>query len=263
MSCLALNDREDMLEARSVSKSFGGVAAVDDVSFTIGTGEVVGLIGPNGAGKTTMFNLLAGSLQPSRGDILLQQHSLAGLPAYRRLALGLGRTFQIPRLFAEMTVVENLLTAAQHQSGERLLANWLRPGAVRREEAANLAKAMEMLKFLGLSPLARQPARVLSGGQRKLVELGRVLMADPRIILLDEPAAGVNPTLLEAIIDRLQEINRRGITLLIIEHNMDMIARLCSRVLVMANGRLLCAGTPEAVVADPRVIDAYLGGAAA
>jgi len=263
LSCLALNDREDMLEARSVSKSFGGVAAVDDVSFTIGTGEVVGLIGPNGAGKTTMFNLLAGSLQPSRGDILLQQHSLAGLPAYRRLALGLGRTFQIPRLFAEMTVVENLLTAAQHQSGERLLANWLRPGAVRREEAANLAKAMEMLKFLGLSPLARQPARVLSGGQRKLVELGRVLMADPRIILLDEPAAGVNPTLLEAIIDRLQEINRRGITLLIIEHNMDMIARLCSRVLVMANGRLLCAGTPEAVVADPRVIDAYLGGAAA
>jgi len=252
-----------MLEARSVSKSFGGVTAVDDVSFTINAGEIAGLIGPNGAGKTTMFNLLAGSLQPSRGDILLRGQSLAGLPAYRRLTAGLGRTFQIPRLFADMTVVENLLTAAQGQSGEKLLANWLRPGAVRREEEANLAKAMELLHFLGLAALARKPARILSGGQRKLVELGRVLMADPQIILLDEPAAGVNPTLLEAIIDRLQEINRRGITLLVIEHNMDMIARLCSRTLVMASGRLLCAGTPAEVVADPRVIEAYLGGAAA
>jgi branched-chain amino acid transport system ATP-binding protein len=252
-----------MLEARSVSKSFGGVTAVDDVSFTINAGEIAGLIGPNGAGKTTMFNLLAGSLQPSQGEILLRDQSLAGLPAYRRLAAGLGRTFQIPRLFADMTVVENLLTAAQGQSGEKLLANWLRPGAVRREEAANLAKAMELLNFLGLTGLARKPARILSGGQRKLVELGRVLMADPRIILLDEPAAGVNPTLLEAIIDRLQEINRRGITLLIIEHNMDMIARLCSRTLVMAGGRLLCTGTPAEVVADPRVIEAYLGGVAA
>ncbi|HWT96113.1 MAG TPA: ABC transporter ATP-binding protein [Terriglobales bacterium] len=252
-----------MLEARSVSKSFGGVAAVDDVSFTINAGEITGLIGPNGAGKTTMFNLLAGSLQPSQGDILLRERSLAGLPAHRRLAAGLGRTFQIPRLFADMTVVENLLTAAQGQSGESLLANWLRPAAVRREEAANLAKAMELLKFLGLSALARKPARILSGGQRKLVELGRVLMADPQIILLDEPAAGVNPTLLEAIIDRLLEINRRGITLLVIEHNMDMIAKLCSRSLVMAGGRLLCAGTPAEVVADPRVIEAYLGGAAA
>jgi len=252
-----------MLEARSVSKSFGGVTAVDDVSFTINAGEITGLIGPNGAGKTTMFNLLAGSLQPSQGDILLRDQSLAGLPAHRRLAAGLGRTFQIPRLFADMTVVENLLTAAQGQSGESLLANWLRPTAVRREEAANLAKAMELLKFLGLSALARKPARILSGGQRKLVELGRVLMADPRIILLDEPAAGVNPTLLEAIIDRLLEINRRGITLLVIEHNMDMIARLCSRTLVMASGRLLCAGTPAEVVADPRVIEAYLGGVAA
>jgi len=252
-----------MLEARSVSKSFGGVAAVDDVSFTINAGEITGLIGPNGAGKTTMFNLLAGSLQPSRGEILLRERALTGLPAHRRLAAGLGRTFQIPRLFADMTVVENLLTAAQGQSGESLLANWLRPAAVRREEAANLAKAMELLKFLGLSALARKPARILSGGQRKLVELGRVLMADPQIILLDEPAAGVNPTLLEAIIDRLLEINRRGITLLVIEHNMDMIARLCGRSLVMAGGRLLCAGTPAEVVADPRVIEAYLGGAAA
>jgi branched-chain amino acid transport system ATP-binding protein len=134
---------------------------------------------------------------------------------------------------------------------------------VAAEERANLDKAMALLDFLGLAGLARQPARILSGGQRKLVELGRVLMADPAIILLDEPAAGVNPSLLEAIIDRLIEINRRGITLLVIEHNMDMIARLCSRVLVMANGRLLCEGSPDMVVADPRVIDAYLGGAMA
>jgi branched-chain amino acid transport system ATP-binding protein len=249
-----------MLEARSVSKSFGGITAVDAVSFRVDAHEIVGLIGPNGAGKTTMFNLLAGNLHPDSGTIELSGRSIGRLPAHRRLALGLGRTFQIPRLFGEMTVVENLLTAARSQIGERLVANWLTPGRVAVEERANLDKAMALLDFLDLAGLARQPARILSGGQRKLVELGRVLMADPDIILLDEPAAGVNPSLLEAIIDRLIEINRRGITLLIIEHNMDMVARLCSRVLVMTNGRLLCEGMPDMVAADSRVIDAYLGG---
>ncbi|HUL08996.1 MAG TPA: ABC transporter ATP-binding protein [Candidatus Acidoferrum sp.] len=252
-----------MLEAVGVSKRFGGMTAVDDVSLAVQRGEVAGLIGPNGAGKTTMFNLLAGSLRPSGGDIRLEGRSVAASPAHGRLALGLGRTFQIPRPFPNMTVLENLLLAAPDQTGERILPNWLAPARVAREERRNLEDALALLEFVELGRLAREPARTLSGGQRKLLELARVLMADPRIILLDEPAAGVNPTLLETIMARLQDINRRGVTLLIIEHNMELVARLCSRVFVMAAGRLLCEGTPEQVAGDPRVIDAYLGGAPA
>jgi branched-chain amino acid transport system ATP-binding protein len=175
------------------------------------------------------------------------------------MARGLGRTFQIPRPFAEMTLIENMLAAAQAQSGERVFANWLTPGRVGAEERANAERAMAHLDFLGLSRLAREPARILSGGQRKLLELGRVLMAEPRIILLDEPGAGVNPALLDTIIDRVAEINRRGITFLIIEHNMDLIARLCRHVFVLAAGRMLFEGTPQAAIESPEVIDAYLG----
>jgi branched-chain amino acid transport system ATP-binding protein len=252
-----------MLEAVGVSKRFGGMTAVDRVSLSVARGEIAGLIGPNGAGKTTMFNLLAGSLKPNSGEIRLEGRAIAAAPAHQRLALGLGRTFQIPRPFPDMTVLENLLLAAPDQTGERILPNWLAPGRVAREERRNLEKALALLGFVQLARLARDPARTLSGGQRKLLELARVLMADPCMILLDEPAAGVNPTLLETIMARLQDINRRGVTLLIIEHNMDLVARLCSRVFVMAAGRLLCEGTPAQVAGDPRVIDAYLGGAPA
>jgi branched-chain amino acid transport system ATP-binding protein len=252
-----------MLEAVAVSKQFGGMRAVDQVSLSVARGEIAGLIGPNGAGKTTMFNLLAGSLKPNGGEIRLDGRSVANAPAHRRLGLGLGRTFQIPRPFTEMTLLENLLLAARDQTGERILPNWLTPGRVAREERRNLEKALALLEFVELGRLTREPARTLSGGQRKLLELARILMADPRIILLDEPAAGVNPTLLETIMARIQDINRRGVTLLIIEHNMDLVARLCSRVFVMASGSLLCEGTPEQVAGDPRVIDAYLGGAPA
>jgi branched-chain amino acid transport system ATP-binding protein len=250
-----------MLEAYAVSKHFGGMRAVDNVTLSVPRGQIAGLIGPNGAGKTTMFNLLAGNLRPNSGEIRLNGRSVGRAPAHRRLALGLGRTFQIPRPFPEMTVIENLLLAAQRQTGERILPNWLRPGRVAREERQNLEVALTLIGFVGLSRLAREPARTLSGGQRKLLELARVLMADPQMILLDEPAAGVNPTLLETIIARIQDIHRKGVTLLIIEHNMDLIARLCSKVFVMAEGRLLCQGTPAQVAGDPRVIDAYLGGA--
>jgi branched-chain amino acid transport system ATP-binding protein len=252
-----------MLETRSVSKHFGGVAAVDAVSLQVRQGEIAGLIGPNGAGKTTMFNLLAGSLKPSAGAVLLNGRRIDDLAAHRRLELGLGRTFQIPRLFGQMSVLENMLTAARGQAGERILMNWLPGQAVRAQERANAEKAMRLLDFVTLTRLAREPARVLSGGQRKLLELARILMADPKLILLDEPAAGVNPSLLETIIDRIQAINAAGVTFLIIEHNMDMVTRLCSRALVMVEGRLLCEGSPREVTRDPRVIDAYLGGAAA
>jgi branched-chain amino acid transport system ATP-binding protein len=174
----------------------------------------------------------------------------------------MGRTFQIPRLFRHMSLVENLMTAATDQRGERILPNWLPGAAVRDQELANLEKAMRLLDFVTLTPLARQPARVLSGGQRKLLELARILMSDPSLILLDEPAAGVNPALLETIIDRIHAVNAAGVTVLIIEHNMDLVARLCSRVLVMVEGRLLVEGAPGEVTRDPRVIEAYLGGAA-
>jgi branched-chain amino acid transport system ATP-binding protein len=250
-----------MLETRSLSKHFGGVAAVDAVSLQVNRGEIAGLIGPNGAGKTTMFNLLAGTLRPSRGEVMLNGRRIGDLAAHRRLELGLGRTFQIPRLFGQMSVLENMLTAARGQVGERILPNWLSGKAVRDQERLNLEKAMRLLDFVTLTKLAREPARVLSGGQRKLLELARILMADPKLILLDEPAAGVNPSLLETIIDRIHAINAAGVTFLIIEHNMDMVMRLCSRALVMVEGRLLCEGAPREVTRDQRVIDAYLGAA--
>jgi len=251
-----------VLAARNVIKRFGGVTAVSDVTFELRKGEILGLIGPNGAGKTTMFDLLAGSVAPTAGDILLNGQSVGHDPAYRRIARGVGRTFQIPRPFPNMTLFENVKLAGQGQAGERLLQNFLNPFRVRAQERKLHEKARELLELVSLTRLADQPARILSGGQRKLLELARVMMADPEIILLDEPAAGVNPTLLEVIIERIQDINRRGVTFLLIEHNIDMVARLCSRVIVMASGKLLAQGTADEVARDPRVIEAYLGGAA-
>ena len=252
-----------LLEALNVIKRFGGVAAVDGLSLSVNPGEIVGLIGPNGAGKTTMFDLLAGSQAPSEGTIRLSGQPIEALPAHRRLRLGLGRTFQIPRPFPAMSVVENVMLGAQAQAGEAMWINLLLPGRVAGQERAVHAEAIDLLGFVGLGHLAREPARVLSGGQRKLLELARVLIAKPKLLLLDEPAAGVNPTLLDLIIERVVAIRERGVTIVLIEHNMDMVARLCSRVLVMAAGRLLCEGTPQSVVRDPRVIKAYLGGGAA
>jgi branched-chain amino acid transport system ATP-binding protein len=236
--------------------------AVNDVSFHVRQGEILGLIGPNGAGKTTMFDLLAGSVAPSSGEIVLNGAEVAGEAAHRRISRGLGRTFQIPRPFPNLTLLDNVMLAAQDQAGEQLLSNFLRSWKVVAQEKAAHAKAMELLDLVHLTRLAHEPARVLSGGQRKLLELARVMMADPALILLDEPAAGVNATLLETIIDRIRDINQRGVTFLLIEHNIDMVTRLCHRVLVMASGQLLCEGTPEEVARDPRVIEAYLGGAA-
>jgi branched-chain amino acid transport system ATP-binding protein len=250
------------LEARDVVKGFGGLRAVDGMSIALQRGELLGLIGPNGAGKTTLFNLLAGSLKPSAGSILINGADMTVAGPEARIANGVGRTFQIPRPFAEMTVLENVLTGGQSQSGERAWLNIVRPGRVAAEERAAVDKARALLDFVTLSRLEHEPARVLSGGQRKLLELARILMADPDTILLDEPAAGVNPTLLELIIDRVLDLNAQGTAILLIEHNMEMVSRLCSRVVVMAGGRFLTEGTPDDIARDPAVVDAYLGGVA-
>ena len=250
-----------MLAARDLVMQFGGMRAVNGMSMDLQKGEILGLIGPNGAGKTTFFNLLAGALTPTSGEIIIGDKVATKAPAHARLAMGLGRTFQIPKPFAEMSVLENVLVGAMHQSGETLIWNFLAPFRIRAEERAAIDKAQRLLQFLTLSHLADQPARVLSGGQRKLLELARVLMADPAILLLDEPAAGVNPVLLDFIIERVLELNANGTTILLIEHNMEMVARLCGRVIVMAEGKLLCEGKPEDVARDPEVVEAYLGGA--
>jgi branched-chain amino acid transport system ATP-binding protein len=251
-----------MLELRDITRHFGGARVVDGVSFTVAAGSVTGLIGPNGAGKSTLFNLLAGSLPASSGQILLEGTRIEAEPAHHRLGRGLGRTFQIPRPFASLSVIENVMLAAPGQRGERILPNWLTPRRVAAEERRHAERAREIIDFVALGRLGGAPARTLSGGQRKLLELARVMMADPRLILLDEPAAGVNPTLLDTIMDRIAALNTRGITFLIVEHNMELIGRLCGHVHVMAAGRLLAQGTPAEVTADARVVEAYLGGPA-
>lgn len=252
-----------LIAARDLVKRFGGVRAVDGMSITLCRGEMAGLIGPNGAGKTTLFNLLAGSLKPTSGSIRIGGQEVAQEGPERRIARGVGRTFQIPRPFAEMTVLENVLTGGQRQAGEHIWKNFLRPGRVAAQEREAVDKARALLDFVTLSGLESEPARVLSGGQRKLLELARILMADPEVILLDEPAAGVNPSLLELIIDRVLELNAQGKSILLIEHNMEMVARLCGRVVVMATGKFLTEGAPDVVARDPAVIEAYLGGVAA
>ncbi len=252
---------QPLLQADGLVKLFGGLRAVDGMSLALERGEMVGLIGPNGAGKTTFFNLLAGSLRPTEGAIRLAGVDIAGERTEQRIARGIGRTFQIPRPFPAMTVLENVLTGAQRQSGERPWMNLVAPRRVAAEERAAVDKARRLLDFVTLSKLEHAPAAVLSGGQRKLLELARLLMAEPVLILLDEPAAGVNPALLELIIARVEALNREGRTVLLIEHNMEMVTRLCRRVVVMAQGRLLAAGAPAEIARDPAVVDAYLGGA--
>ena len=253
-------DHACALQALAITKRFGGVTAVNAVSFEVEAGAITGLIGPNGAGKTTLFDILAGDQTSDSGEIQLSGQSVTGERADQRLALGLGRTFQIPRPFAAMTVVENVMLGRQYQAGEQIWPNIIAPGRVARQERESHERAMTLLEFLTLAPLADKPAAVLSGGQKKLLELGRILMAEPTVILLDEPAAGVNPALLEIIMERIHILNAQGITFFIIEHNMDLVARLCRNVIVMASGEIILEGTPQSVIQDPRVIDAYLGG---
>ena len=256
-----MSPEKHLLQLESLTKSFGALRAVDGVSLSVGRGSITGLIGPNGAGKTTLFNAIAGALMPDGGRILLEGENIAGLRADQVFHRGIGRTFQIPRPLPALTVMENLLLAPTGQIGEYFWSAWLQRGRIRAQEEAHRNKAREVLDFTGLARLMDEPAGVLSGGQQKLLELSRILMVDPMLILLDEPAAGVNPVLLESLVERIQALHRRGVTFLLIEHNMDVVMRLCNPVIVMAQGRVVTQGAPAAVRSDPRVIDAYLGAA--
>jgi len=248
-----------MIEIRNLVKRFNGFTAVDGCSLTVATGSVTGLIGPNGAGKTTLFNTVAGYYTPDGGQVLLDGEDVTGLPPHILFRKGLVRTFQIPHEFARMTVTENLCVPAPGQSGESLWNAWFQWGRVRTDETRVRARAREVLDFLNLSHLADHPAGKLSGGQKKLVEIGRAMMSGARTILLDEPAAGVNRTLLGTLIEDIRRLNAEGYTFLLIEHDMDMIAALCDPVYVMAEGRVLTVGTMAEVRANPAVREAYLG----
>jgi branched-chain amino acid transport system ATP-binding protein len=248
-----------ILSTARLAKRFGSLAAVDGVDLAVREGTITGLIGPNGAGKTTLFDLIAGAQPPSAGEIRFRGERIDGETPDRIFRRGLARTFQIPRPFPQMTVLENLMLAPTAQSGERFWNNWIRPAAVEREERAARSRAREVLELCALADKAGMLAGQLSGGQLKLLELARVLMIEPRMILLDEPAAGVNPALLETLVERIVAIHRRGVTFLIIEHNMDLVMSVCQPIVVMAQGRVIFEGSGEGARRDRRVLDAYLG----
>ena len=240
-----------LLEVRGAGRRFGGVAAVDDVSLTVAEGSVTGLIGPNGSGKTTLFNLVTGAVRLGAGEIWFRGERIDRLPPWRRAHRGLGRTFQVTRLFAGMTVLENVVAPLPQFRWRTLAAD-----AVTGPEAA---RARELLDFVGLARFGDQAAGTLSYGQQKLVELAQVLMLEPRLILLDEPGGGVNPSLVERIAGIVRELNRQGITFLIVEHNIPLVLQLCDPVAVLSAGRLIAQGPPDLVRSDPEVLEAYLG----
>ena len=249
-----------MIKIDNLSKRFGGFYAVNGSSFEIPTGSITGLIGPNGAGKTTLFNVIAGLFPPTEGKVYLDGKDITGLPPHELFSMGLLRTFQIAHEFSSMTVRENLMMVPGDQAGESLMSAWFHGKKVRAEEAAIQKKADEVIDFLQISHLTTEKAGNLSGGQKKLLELGRTMMVDAKIVFLDEVGAGVNRTLLNTIGDAIIRLNKeRGYTFCMIEHDMDFIGRLCDPVVCMAEGSVLAEGTIEEIKANEQVIEAYLG----
>jgi neutral amino acid transport system ATP-binding protein len=240
-----------MLQIRDLTRRFGGVTAVNGVSLDVEQGRIAGLIGPNGSGKTTLFNLITGFVRPDAGTVAFMGRSITGLPPDQVNRRGIGRTFQLARIFPRLTVFENMLVPVS-ETGIGAFIKGI--GTHREADRAN-----EMLKFLGIDGLAKQPAGRLSYGQRKLLELGSVLMARPTLTMLDEPAGGVNPARLEFIGDHIRELNRQGMTFLVVDHNMPFVMGLCDSVAVLDGGRVIANGGPEAVRSDRAVLDAYLG----
>lgn len=241
-----------MLEVKNLCKHYGGIKAVDGASFTVEKGSITALIGPNGAGKTTAFNCISRTAVPTSGEVWLDGERIDHLRPHKITAKGLSRTFQISRNLADMTVIENVIVQSKVDGLRGLFRS-----AFSREERD---KAMSILDFLGITRIAHEDGHNLSYGQKKLMDFAALLMSDPKIILLDEPAGGVNPSLMEEIVAHIRALNDKGLTVLIVEHNMDLIMRLSHQVVVMAQGKVICRGAPEAVRKDPQVLDAYLGG---
>lgn len=249
-----------LIDVQRVNKAFGGLQVINDCSIQVEKGSITGMIGPNGAGKSTLFNLIAGSLAPDSGHVLLDGEDITSLSADQRFHKGLLRTFQIAHEFSQMSALENLMMVPPKQAGEDLFSAWLKPGLVRREEAEVRRRALEVIDFVGLHHVRNELAGNLSGGQKKLLELGRTMMTDAKVVLLDEIAAGVNRTLLGDLIGNIERLNREmGYTFLVIEHDMEMIARLCDPVIVLAQGSVMVEGHIGDIQNNPEVIEAYFG----
>ncbi len=251
---------ENILEIKNLSKYFGGLAAVSECSLNVKRGTITGIIGPNGSGKTTLFNLIAGNLKSSKGKVIFNKENITDLPAHEMFSKGLLRTFQIAHEFSNLTVLENLMMVPANQSGENLLTALIKPQLVKKEEEELKNKAYEVVDFLNLKHLANERAGNLSGGQKKLLELGRTMMVDAKLVLLDEVGAGVNRTLLKDLGTAILKLNKeKNYTFCMIEHDMDFISRMCDPVIVMADGSVLFEGTSDQVKKNDKVIESYLG----
>jgi len=258
---VASDSSEPLLQVEDLVKSFDGLRAVNNCSVEVQRGTITGLIGPNGAGKTTLFNLITGFLRPTSGRIVFKGQRIDGMAPHEIVRRGVIRTFQVPRELKRMTVLENLMLVPQGQAGERLWNSWLLPLRVGHEERLIHEKALAVLDFVHLYHLRDEYAANLSAGQKKLLELARTLMAEPELILLDEPGAGVNPTLMKQLVVTIERLcHERGVTFFLIEHDMDLVTRLCNPIIVMSAGEKLAEGPPEVVKSDERVLEAYLGG---
>ncbi len=250
----------NILQVSNLSKYFGGLAAVSNCSLKIKEGSITGIIGPNGSGKTTLFNLIAGNTQSSKGKVIFNNEDITNVPSYELFAKGVLRTFQIAHEFTNLTVLENLMMVPGKQSGENIINALFKPSIVKKEELLVKEKALEVIKFLNLKHLANELAGNLSGGQKKLLELGRTMMVDAKLVLLDEVGAGVNRTLLKEIGNAILRLNKeKGYTFCMIEHDIEFISRLCNPVIVMAEGAVLFEGTPDEVKKNEQVIESYLG----
>jgi len=248
-----------LLRADGISKAFGGVQALNDATIEVAAGSITGLIGPNGSGKTTLFNVVTGYDRPDAGEVYFDDRRITGTSPQRIFAAGIGRTFQLTRIFPRLTVLENMLIAAQHTAEDDGTVRRVHNPLARAGGAADRHRAMDLLEFTGIAGHARALAGTLSYGQRKLLELSYVLVADPQILLLDEPAGGINPSLIHVIADRIRDLNARGKTFLIVEHNMEFVMGLCHHIAVLDYGTVVASGPPRIIKDDPRVLDAYLG----
>ena len=250
----------DILKVDNLTKNFGGLSAVSKCSLNIKKGSITGIIGPNGSGKTTLFNLIAGNLKPNDGKVFFNKEDITGTPSYELFSKGILRTFQIAHEFTNLTVLENLMMVPGNQSGENLINAFLKPALIKKEEELIRKKAYGVIEFLNLKHLANELAGNLSGGQKKLLELGRTMMVDSKLVLLDEVGAGVNRTLLKDLGTAILRLNKeKGYTFCMIEHDMDFISRMCNPVIVMSEGSVLFEGTPDEVKKNEKVIESYLG----